>query len=71
MAVLEALSALVMITSEVKYSTIWHNGQVISIRNGDQNVYMTEMSLTALPEILEVGEYKARVFKLTLLMKCK
>ena len=35
LAVLEVLSALVIITSEVKYSMIWHNSQATSIRNSD------------------------------------
>ncbi len=31
---------------------------------------MTEASITSLPESLEVGEYKARIFKLTIITKC-
>ncbi len=69
--ILDALSDNFTVTSEVQYSTIWHNGKPTSIRNGDRYVYMHEDTVAKLPDTLKVGEYTARIFKPPALTRCR
>ena len=69
--VLEAVSASWPVVSEVLYSTVWYEGQPTSIHYGDQYIYVTEEVAASMPEILDVGEYVARVFKPLVMMKCR
>ena len=69
--VLDAVKALCPPQSDVKYSIIWFNGKVTSIRNGDCFLYVLQSDLSKLPELLEVGSAKAWVFKPMALTKCR
>ena len=69
--VLDAVKAFCPPQSDGKYLNIWFNGKITSICNGDHFLYMVQSDLSKLPEVLEVGSAKARVFKPMALMKCK
>ena len=69
--VLDAVKAFCPPQSDVKYSNIWFNGKVTSIYNRDHFLYVAQSDLSKLPETLEVGSAKARVFKPMALTKCR
>ena len=69
--VLEMLSDICSVQSEVNYSTIWFKGKLTSIRNGDKFVYLSEDQLNKLLETLEIKNYKARISRPVALSQCK
>ncbi len=66
--VLEAVKQLCPVQSEVKYSNVWHDG---NIRNGDRFVYITHSDMNKLLAQLEVTGTMARIFKPLSFTKCK
>ena len=61
--VLESISEDFMISSEIFYGKIWHNGKPTSIRNGDKYFYVTEDVATAMPGETTIAGFSARIFK--------
>ncbi len=57
--VLDAVKAFYLLQSDIKYSNIWFNSKVTSIRNGDCFLYVVQSDLSKLPEVFEVGSSKA------------
>ncbi len=69
--VLEAVSTICAISSEILYSTLWHEGEPTSIRNGDHFFYVTEHDAECFPDTVDIGDVQAQVFKPRALAKCK
>ncbi len=68
--VLAALSQTHTVKSEVFYGTVWHEGLLTSIHNGDRYFYVSEETAAALPEKIEIGRVFGRIFKLVALSCC-
>ncbi len=70
-AVLSCLKEHCQVMSEVHYSNVWHEGQPMSIQNGDRFVYIVQQDVGKLPLQIEITGVVAQVFKPVALTKCK
>ncbi len=59
------------VNEKLKYSNIWTDGKVTSIRNGDRFVYVPLQDAQKLPAQIEVKGLKAKVFKPVSITRCK
>ena len=61
--VLNALSEICEVTSEVFYGTLWHDGKATSICNGDRYCYVPHVAAAKLPDVLIVADMEAQILK--------
>ena len=61
--VLNALSKICEVTSEVFYGTLWHDGKATSICNGDRYCYVPHVAAAKLPDVLIVADMEAQILK--------
>ena len=69
--VLDAVKEVCEPTSEVSYCSMWFNGQLTNIRNGDCFCYIESDSLDKFSDTIQVGQFHARIFKPKAQMTCK
>ena len=69
--VLEAMKEECQVQLEIRYANVWYEGYLTGIRNGDRYCYVANSDLSKLPEVLQVGDHQARVFKPVALSMCK
>ena len=69
--VLELLKEHCKVLSTVNYSNVWHNGKMTNIRNGDRFVYIAADDVSKISDHLDVGEYRACIFKPKAVTTCK
>ncbi len=68
---LESLKEHCEVLSMVNYSNVWHNGKMTNIRNGDRFVYIAADDVSKISDHLDIGEYRAYVFKPKAVTMCK
>ncbi len=68
---LKALWDLYTVLSTINYSNIWHNGQLTNIHNSDRFVYIDAIDLPKIPDMIDVGEYRAYVVCPKAISVCK
>ena len=55
--VLEALHDCCSVVSLVNYLIVWHNGQMMNIRNSDRFAYIEACDVMKVADHIDVGEY--------------
>ncbi len=69
--VLESVKEYCKVWSMVNYSNNWYNGHITNICNGDRFVYIAASDLDKVPDQINIGEYRARIFRPNAITTCK